>query len=72
MPETIGKSVEVPGLILNDKTEVKRFLKAIKRMETKQHRKLEFDNENFSHVHYLDELQNYRVKIDLPENLFKK
>ena len=67
-----GKSVEVPGLILNDKTEVKRFLKAITRMETRQHRKLEFDNENFSHVHYLDELKNYRVKIDLPENLFQE
>ncbi len=67
-----GKSVEVPGLVLNDKTEVKRFLKAIKRIETKHSRKLEFDNENFSHVHYLDELKNYRVKIDLPENLFEK
>ena len=39
-----GKSISVPGLILNDKTEIKRFLKAIKRKETKVYRKQEFDS----------------------------
>jgi uncharacterized protein (TIGR00369 family) len=63
-----GTSVEVPGLIINDKTEVKRFLKAIKRNETKKSRKIEFDREDFSHTYYLDELKAYRVKIQLPEN----
>ncbi|MEH6535687.1 MAG: acyl-CoA thioesterase [Psychroserpens sp.] len=63
-----GHSVEVPGLIINDKTEVKRFLKAIKRMETRKHRKKEFDSADFSHTHYLDDLKKYRVKVELPEN----
>ena len=63
-----GTSVEVPGLIINDKTEVKRFLKAIKRIETKKSRQIEFDREDFSHTHYLDELKAYRVKIQLPDN----
>lgn len=63
-----GKSVEVPGLIINDETEVKRFLKAIKRIETKQSRKIEFEREDFSHTPYLDELKAYRVKIQLPKN----
>lgn len=63
-----GKSIEVPGLILNDKTEVKRFLKAVKRIEMKKARLAEFDHANFSHMDYLTELKNYRVKIDLPEN----
>ncbi len=62
-----GQSTEVPGIILNDKTEVKRFLKALKRMKTKKQRQLEFDHGNFSHEHYLDELKKYRVKIELPE-----
>ena len=63
-----GESVEVPGLILNDKTEVKRFLKALKRIEMKKARTAEFDHANFSHMDYLKELKKYRVKIDLPEN----
>ena len=63
-----GKSNKVPGLIINDKTELKRFLKSIKRMETKKQRKLEFDSINFSHENYLDELRGYRVKIELPDD----
>jgi len=63
-----GKSVEVPGLILNDKTEVKRYLKALKRNETKRARKAEFDHQNFSHQNYLDELKDFKVRIELPES----
>jgi acyl-CoA hydrolase len=66
-----GKSVEVPGLIINDKTELKRFLKTIKRMTTKKQRQEEFDNVDFSHVEYLDDLKKYRVKIELPDDYSK-
>lgn len=66
-----GNTVEVPGLIINDNTEVKRFLKAIKRGETKKSRQKEFNSEDFSHIDYLDELRNYRVKIELPPNYSK-
>ncbi|WP_452223408.1 acyl-CoA thioesterase [Lacinutrix chionoecetis] len=62
------QSVEVPGLILNDNTEVKRYLKALKRIETKKARQAEFDHQNFSHHDYLEELKNYKVRIELPEN----
>lgn len=62
-----GKSAEVPGLILNDNIEVKRFLKALKRIKTRRERKIEFDSTTFSLENYLDELKNYRVKIELPE-----
>ena len=61
-----GNSVEVPGLILNDQQEVKRFLKAVKRIDTKQFRQKEFDREDFSHENYLHFLQKYKVKIELP------
>lgn len=63
-----GKSIEVPGIILNDKTEVKRYLKALKRIETKKARQAEFDHQDFSHQHYLEDLKGYKVKIELPEN----
>lgn len=62
-----GNSIEVPGLILNDKQEIKRFLKALKRIETKQMRQKEFDREDFSHHNYLHILNEYKVKIELPD-----
>ncbi|MFT4612156.1 MAG: hypothetical protein ACI8QQ_001437 [Psychroserpens sp.] len=63
-----GNSTEVPGLIVNDKKEVKRFLKAIKRIETKRYRKTEFESADFSPTDYLDDLSTYRVKTELPED----
>ncbi|MFT5847508.1 MAG: hypothetical protein ACJARX_002142 [Psychroserpens sp.] len=63
-----GNSTEVPGLIVNDKNEVKRFLKAIKRIETKSSRQLEFDREDFSPNDYLEDLSKYRVEIELPND----
>lgn len=66
-----GNPAEVPGLIINDKTEIKRFLKAIKRMETKRSRQIEFNSSDFSHIDYLDDLKDYNVKIELPDNYSK-
>ena len=63
-----GKSNEVPGLIINDKTEVVRFLKSIKRMTTKKSRQEEFNHIDFAFEDYLKELKDYRVKIQLPNN----
>ncbi|TXD83273.1 acyl-CoA thioesterase [Subsaximicrobium wynnwilliamsii] len=62
-----GNSVNVPGLILNDKNEVKRFLKAIKRTQTKRMRKSEFDKASFSYENYMEELKQHNVKIELPD-----
>jgi len=63
-----GQSNEVPGLIINDKTEVIRFLKAIKRMTTKKSRQKEFNDINFSFEDYLSEVKGYKVKIELPNH----
>lgn len=63
-----GKSVPVPGIIINDKKEVKRYLKTLKRIEMKRKRQAEFDREDFSPNNYLDELKSKKVKIELPEN----
>lgn len=59
-----GKPKEVPGIIINDETEIKRFLKAIKRIETKKQRQEEFNHSNFSIENYLDILKHYRVKFE--------
>lgn len=63
-----GNSIEVPGLILNDKQEIKRFLKALKRIDTKHSRQEEFDNEDFSHMDYLHHLEKHKIKIELPDD----
>ncbi len=60
-----GDSVEVPGLILNDKLEIKRFLKALTRIDSKNSRKLEFDDNVFSHDDYLHLLVPFKVRIEL-------
>jgi len=60
-----NKSVKVPGLILDDTIEIKRFLDAIKRIEMKQNRQNKFDSANFLPQDYLKELENYNVKIKL-------
>ncbi|MCG8182408.1 acyl-CoA thioesterase [Tenacibaculum piscium] len=60
-----GKSVQVPGLIVNDDIEIRRFLKAIKRIEMKNKRQEEFDSENFVHHNYIKDLEKYNVKIEL-------
>lgn len=61
-------TMTVPGLILNDKTEVKRFLKAIKRKETRVNRQQEFESSSFSLEDYIDFLKSYNIKLVLPKN----
>lgn len=60
-----GKSVEVPGLIVSNKNEIKRFLKAIKRKNLRLNRETEFDKADFVYQDYLKDLKKYKVKIDL-------
>jgi acyl-CoA hydrolase len=59
-----GNTVNVPGLILKNKIDAKRFIKAIKRRESETRK-----NEALSLVYknvddYLEHLQDYRIKID--------
>jgi len=61
-----GETKKVPGLIINDKVELKRFLKAIKRNQANKAREAEFERHDFSPEDYLDQIKGYRVKIELP------
>lgn len=56
---------KVPGVILKNDKEVRRFLEAIKRLEMRKTRKNKFDKDNFSAENYLEELKNYNVVVDL-------
>lgn len=58
-----GNGVEVDGLLLEDTTAIKRFLKAVKRIEMKRKRKEEFDREDFVPNDYLADLEKYKVKV---------
>lgn len=60
-----GKPTPVPGIIVDDDIEVRRFLKALKRIEMKRKRQEEFDAEDFMPENYLKDLENYNVKVEL-------
>jgi acyl-CoA hydrolase len=62
-----GNSVNVPGLILNDNQEIRRFLKSLMRIETKKSRQEEFDRGDFTHENYLAILKDHNIQIELPD-----
>jgi len=59
-----GKSLQVPGLILINNDDIRRFAKSIKRNEMKMNRKKEFHETDFSSEKYVHLLENYKVKIE--------
>jgi len=63
-----GKNVAVPGLIVNDPLELRRFLKAVKRVEMKRKRREEFDAEDFIPENYLKDLEKHNVKVELDDS----
>jgi len=59
-----GNTVEVPGLELKTKMDAKRFIKAIKRRTAEINKTKELSNLYKNVDNYLDQLKDYRVKID--------
>ena len=62
-----GNSTVIPGLIVDNAVEIRRFLKAIKRIEMKRKRQQEFDKKDFIPNDYLKDLENYNVQIQLKD-----
>ena len=60
-----GKSLQVPGLILTNEHDIRRFAKSIKRNKMKLNRKKEFHETDFSSEEYLHLLEKYKVKIEI-------
>jgi len=59
-----GNSIPVPGLILKDDNDIRRFIKGIKRNKIKLKRKKEFLETSFSSEEYLHLLEDFNVKIE--------
>jgi uncharacterized protein (TIGR00369 family) len=60
-----GDSVPVPGLILENDHDIRRFVKSIKRYKMKLKRTKEFHETDFSSEEYLHLLKDYNVKLDI-------
>jgi len=58
-----GKNADVPGLILNDEEDIRRFLKSMYRIEMNKIRKSDFSKEEFSVAHYPDALKGQNVML---------
>lgn len=59
-----GETVKVPGLVLKNDDDIRRFVKSFKRLENKKIRQEEFDDIDFFSEKYLHLLEDYRVKLE--------
>jgi acyl-CoA hydrolase len=58
-----GKSIAVPGLILENNNDIRRFMKCVKRIQMKRQRKQEFHEIDFTSENYVKHLNEYNVQI---------
>ncbi|MFD1095714.1 acyl-CoA thioesterase [Salegentibacter chungangensis] len=59
-----GKSMQIPGLILETEDDIRRFAKSIKRNKMKFKNKKEFNDTDFASEEYLHILEEHKVKIE--------
>lgn len=60
-----GKNVSIPGLILDSKTSVRRFVRSMIRKEETESRRSRFKNSEFDINLHLDSLKKYNVIVEL-------
>lgn len=60
-----GKTVQVPGLIIENLNQMRRFLRSINHIENRRERKDTFSRKNFIPEKYEGILKNYKVKLNL-------
>ncbi|MDG3581517.1 MULTISPECIES: acyl-CoA thioesterase [Galbibacter] len=60
-----GKSVKVPGLILESENDIKRFFKSIKRMQLRKERTAYANQLDYTVNQLVHELEGYNVQIDI-------
>jgi uncharacterized protein (TIGR00369 family) len=60
-----GKGVQVPGLIISNDNDMRRFLRSIKHINMRNERKLEFSKNTFEPEKYKEALNGYNVKLEL-------
>ena len=62
-----GKIVQAPGLIIEDMNGLRRYLRAIEHIQTRNARKEVYDRKNFIPKNYREILKNYNVKLELDD-----
>ena len=60
-----GKTVKVPGLIISNLSDMRRFLRSIKHINMRNERKMEFSKNTFEPEKYKEALNGYNVKLEL-------
>ncbi len=60
-----GKSVEVPGLILNSEESIRRFARSISRQAQTKKRGESFDETEFKSENYIQQIANQNARIEL-------
>lgn len=60
-----GNTAKVPGLILSNFNDLRRFLRSIKHIKMRNDRKLEFSRNTFEPEKYKEALINYNVQINI-------
>lgn len=60
-----GKNTEVPGLILSNPEEVRRFYNCLKQIEQKSERNRHEANFEFEPDHFKETLKNYKVQLEM-------
>ena len=60
-----GKSIPIPGLIVNDIQGARRFARSIQRKTEATSRSSRFDSSNFKIEEHLEGLANENIKLDL-------
>ncbi len=58
-----GNTTAVPGLILKNITEKRRFIKSLYRIQERKNRTKEFKSTNFDISNYLDDLNNQNILL---------
>ena len=58
-----GNNVPVPGLILDSRLEIRRFLKSAHRLKIKHERHKDFKDSEFEIEKHIDELKNHNVIV---------
>jgi len=60
-----GLSCQVPGLIISDRNDLRRFLRSIEHIDNRKNRKAAYDQANFVPENYKEALKGYNVKMEL-------
>lgn len=63
--DELGKSSKVPGLIIRNEKQMRRFLRAIKQLKGRHERDSEFSAKNFKQENYKNALDNYNARMEL-------